>query len=58
MGKWCGLCGGEKIKMGKLGNRLHLRCQSCGMWFSRLLKRRDSLFRLQEHFDKVGGGES
>lgn len=27
----CSLCGGELTLMGKLGDRSHYRCRSCGM---------------------------
>lgn len=30
----CGLCGGDKQLLGKLGAWKHYRCRSCGMVFS------------------------
>ena len=46
----CKLCGGHLQKLGALGNREHLRCQHCGMMFSRSIgkkavqKKNDALF--------------
>ncbi len=36
----CKLCGGHLQKLGALGNREHLRCQHCGMMFSRCLSKK------------------
>jgi hypothetical protein len=36
----CGLCGGELILLGTLGNRRHYRCRACGMDWSRKVRPR------------------
>ena len=39
-GKSCGMCGGEGMLLGALGNRKHFRCRNCGMDFSTATKKR------------------
>lgn len=31
----CRYCGGRLLPLGKLGRRLHYRCQACGLGWSR-----------------------
>lgn len=36
--KCCQMCGGLLEVLGRLGRRLHTRCQDCGMLFSKVLE--------------------
>lgn len=36
----CQLCGGPLVLLGQLGSRLHLRCQDCGMMYSKVIRLR------------------
>jgi uncharacterized Zn finger protein len=38
--RYCDICSGPLIHMGKLGELIHYLCRNCGMWYNRRIKRR------------------
>jgi tRNA(Ile2) C34 agmatinyltransferase TiaS len=42
----CPVCGQPNESMGVLGNRAHYRCRSCGIAYSRVIRRKDSNVKL------------
>jgi uncharacterized Zn finger protein len=38
--KQCKLCGGEVVRLGRLGSLIHYRCRNCGMMFNKHVQRR------------------
>lgn len=37
----CGICGGDLMLLGTLGNRVHSRCRSCGMDYNEEAEREE-----------------
>ena len=38
--KSCGICSGELVRQGQLGDLIHYLCRDCGMWWNRRIKRK------------------